>query len=371
MITVSLCMIVRNEENSLERCLSCVKDIVDEIVIVDTGSTDKTKEIAASCGAVVYDFEWVDDFAAARNYSFARATCEYILWLDADDWIQEADRKRLKKLKASLDPDIRTVTMPYLLAFDSEGNVTSSLRRNRLVRRDGQFQWVGPVHEYLAVDGSSLDSDVCITHRKDKAYTDRNLRIYRKRAEQGEDFSPRDLYYFANELREHACYEEACDYYERFLASGQGWIEDNYQACLKLADCLERTGDTVRLFQALCRTLQYDTPRSEFCCRLGAYLMAQERYAQAAYWYELAIALPERESMGLKDASSSTWLPHLQLCVCCSRLGDSHKANYHNEMASLYYPSHPSVTYNKTYFKNLLGAAYIEIAEPGPTANMQ
>lgn len=96
MVTISLCMIVRNEEKSLHRCLSTIASLVDEIVIVDTGSTDKTKEIALSFGAVIYDFEWIDNFSAARNFAFSKATQEYILWLDADDYIKEEDQILLK-----------------------------------------------------------------------------------------------------------------------------------------------------------------------------------------------------------------------------------------------------------------------------------
>ena len=73
MATVSLCMIVRNEEDVLGRCLESVKDIVDEIIIVDTGSTDRTKEIAGRFTNTVYDFPWIDDFSAARNFSFSKA----------------------------------------------------------------------------------------------------------------------------------------------------------------------------------------------------------------------------------------------------------------------------------------------------------
>ena len=80
-------MIVKNEEKVLKRCLNCVKDIVDEIIIVDTGSTDKTKEIARKYTDKVLDFKWVNDFSKARNYSFSKATKDYILWLDADDVI--------------------------------------------------------------------------------------------------------------------------------------------------------------------------------------------------------------------------------------------------------------------------------------------
>ena len=68
MISISLCMIVKNEEDVLERCLESVKLIADEIIIVDTGSTDKTKEIACKFTNKLYNFEWIDDFAAAKSY---------------------------------------------------------------------------------------------------------------------------------------------------------------------------------------------------------------------------------------------------------------------------------------------------------------
>ena len=78
MITISLCMIVKNEERILARCLDSVKDLVDEIIIVDTGSADATKRIAAEYTDKIYDFTWIDDFSAARNFAFSKASKEYI-----------------------------------------------------------------------------------------------------------------------------------------------------------------------------------------------------------------------------------------------------------------------------------------------------
>ncbi len=100
MATVSLCMIVRNEEKVLTRCMDSVRGIADEICITDTGSTDKTREIAAQYGTVQV-FPWCDDFSAARNFSFAQARMDYTLWLDADDVLLPSDRQKLLAPKRS------------------------------------------------------------------------------------------------------------------------------------------------------------------------------------------------------------------------------------------------------------------------------
>ena len=101
-MTISVCMIVKNEEAVLARCLDCLKDIADEIIIVDTGSSDSTKKIAATYTDKVYDFEWINDFAAARNYAFSLATMDYIYSADADEMIDDVNRQKFKILKASL-----------------------------------------------------------------------------------------------------------------------------------------------------------------------------------------------------------------------------------------------------------------------------
>src|SRR5438132_13758737 len=90
----SLCMIVRNEEQNLAACLESVADLMDEIVVVDTGSNDRTGDVARRFGARVFDFPWVDSFAAARNESLRRATGDWIFWLDADERINAPDRPK-------------------------------------------------------------------------------------------------------------------------------------------------------------------------------------------------------------------------------------------------------------------------------------
>ena len=91
-------MIVKNEQENISACLGSVRGLFEEIVVVDTGSTDRTMEIAHEFGARVFDFVWVDDFAAARNAALARATGDYAFWLDADDVVDPAQRLHVETL---------------------------------------------------------------------------------------------------------------------------------------------------------------------------------------------------------------------------------------------------------------------------------
>lgn len=355
MITVSLCLIVKNEEQVLGRLLDSVARLVDEIIVVDTGSTDQTKAIAEKYNAQIYDFDWIDDFSAARNYAFAKAIQDYIFWLDADDVLLDEDQHKFIDLKQTLDPAVDSVTMRYNLAFDEYGNVTFSLRRNRLVKRSRNFQWRGVVHEYLEVYGKILHSDIAVTHLDKGGDSDRNLKIYQRRLERGEEFSPRDFYYYNNELFNHGMYQDAIAVYERFLATGQGWVEDNIACCGKLADCYRMVGDKEKELTSVLRAFGYDSPRAEFCCRLGYHFMEKKDYLSAIFWYRLATQIkPRSDYLGFNNTAYSTWLPHLQLCVCYSQLGAYRLAYLHNEAALYYRPQDQILLNNRAWLENLL-----------------
>ena len=224
MSTISLCMIVKDEEKVIERCLNTVVDIVDEIIIVDTGSQDSTKEKVKKYKADIYDFPWKDDFAEARNFAFSKARMDYILWLDADDVLEKEDQEKLKLLKESLNNTVDVISMMYVLSTDENNNPVVSLRRNRMVKRKNNYKWIGKVHEYLEVYGNILSVDIAVRHLKDKEYTDRNLKIFRTMALENQEFSSRDLFYYGNELYDNKYYLEAIKAYEDFIATKKGWI---------------------------------------------------------------------------------------------------------------------------------------------------
>lgn len=356
MPTISLCMIVKNEESTLELCLNSVKNIVDEIIIVDTGSTDKTKEIARKFTDKIYNFKWVDDFSAARNYSFAKANMEYIMWLDADDVILHRDRIKFRELKNTLDPSVDIVMMKYNVGFDTNGNVTFSYFRERLLKRSGNFRWYEPVHEYLQLKGNIICADISVTHKKVHAsVAGRNLAIYEKILSQGKELTPRSLYYFARELKDNGRYDEAIEYFNRFLDSEKGWIEDNINACLELARCYSVKADSKNSLKAMLRSFEYDTPRAEICCEIGYYYKAQEDYDKAIFWFELATRLKKPEnSWGFIQNDCWGYIPCIELCVCYDKIGNTDKAFKYNNRAGEYKPHDPAFIYNKKYFEEIL-----------------
>ena len=152
-VLISLSMIVKNEEEQLPGCLDSVKDAIDEIIVVDTGSTDRTKEIAKEYGAKVYDFEWKDDFAAARNESIKRCSGEWILYMDADERLTEESAKVIRDTVANA-PDERG---GFICTIESEHKQLTGgteIHRGgypRLFRNLGypKIEFRGRVHEQI------------------------------------------------------------------------------------------------------------------------------------------------------------------------------------------------------------------------------
>ena len=98
-MSLSVCLIVKNEQPVIARCLSCVKKFADEIIVVDTGSTDATAEVTKKFTDKIYSYEWEDDFASARNFSLEKASCEYVMWLDADDVVSDENAHKIMNNK--------------------------------------------------------------------------------------------------------------------------------------------------------------------------------------------------------------------------------------------------------------------------------
>ena len=355
MITVSLCMIVKNEEDVLARCLDSVSALVDEVIIADTGSSDRTKEIAAQDTDKLYDFPWDDDFAAARNYAFSLGTMEYCMWLDADDVLLENDQSLFQTLKETLDPETTVVMAKYNTGFDRQGNTTLSYYRERLIKNHMGLRWKGVVHEVIEPAGKILYAGFAVTHRKTRpSDPDRNLRIFEKELGRGRELDPRQQFYYGRELYYHHRYEEALRIFEAFLSQGKGWLENNIDACCHCAYCYEALGHSEDALRALFRSFSYDRPRAEVCCELGRHFMKRGREDLAVFWYSLALGCPRDDQRGgFVSPDCYGYIPCIQLCVCYSRMGRQEKAERLNELAACFKPDAPAVQQNRIYFQKI------------------
>ena len=176
MATISLCMIVKNEEQVLSRCLDSVADLMDEIIIVDTGSTDRTKEVAARYTDQIYDFAWTGNFAEARNYAASKATGDYIYTADADEYLEPEELQKLLQLKKVLLPEVEIVQMLYCTPpeLSTVYNFAEEYRP-KLYKRLRSFTWIDPIHETLRLEPVVFDSEIRIQHRPSSGHAKRDL----------------------------------------------------------------------------------------------------------------------------------------------------------------------------------------------------
>lgn len=333
MITISLCMIVKNEEAVLARCLDSVADLVDEIVIVDTGSTDKTKEIAAHYTKHIYDFQWIDDFSAARNFAFSKATKDYIYSADADEVIDAENRERFRILKESMLPEIEIVQMMYgnqlqhgtVYNFDKE-------YRPKLFKRQRSFVWEEAIHEQVRLQPIVYDSDIVITHMPQQSHAKRDLQNFHKQTQAGKRLSKRLQNMYAKELflcGDKEDFLRASDYFALSAADVDRTSEEVMEACLVVARAARLAENAVVFFKYATKVIAGEGC-SEVCCELGYFYEALEDYEEAAIWYynaayetQAVLTLASKESESLKG-----------LIRCYEKLGCPEQAQiYAQELA--------------------------------------
>ena len=351
-MTLSLSMIVKNEEAVLERCLKSVGGVFDEIIITDTGSTDRTKEIASKYTDKIYDFSWQYDFSAARNYSFSLATCDYVMWLDADDVLTEKDRDALIALKSTMDGSVNAYFLLYDVISGAQDGSRFYFYRERIVRRASGFLWKGAVHEYLDVDSNSLRVPVAVTHvRGENKERGRNLMIYIRQFLSGKAPDAREKYYFAKELFENGFFKAAVYALEEYLKDN-GWIEDKISACRILSSCHKQLGNGEGQLYALYKSFEYAPPRSAVCCDIGDYFLSRNEYHSAVFWFKLALNQRGEQKDGFVSPDFGDFIPYMWLCYCYDKLGIREKAVYYNNLAGKIKPLDKNYLYNKKYFEN-------------------
>lgn len=222
MPTVSLTMIVRDEEANLPACLASCAGLFDQLVIVDTGSTDRTKEIASAAidkhgrPARVFDFAWCDDFAAARNESLRHATSDWVFWLDADDRIEPVQHPRIAYVLTSLNSP-HAIYGFNSVCPDLPGKPELIVPQYRLFPRIPEARWIRRIHEYISLGNHEVivyRTHVPIVHLGyldpgiTAAKSHRNMRLLRLACAENPD-DHELLFYLGTECFRQLRFEEA------------------------------------------------------------------------------------------------------------------------------------------------------------------
>jgi len=313
MITVSVCMIVKNEEERLGRCLDSLKDIADEIIVVDTGSVDATMDIAGKYTDRIYEFEWTGSFSDARNYAFSLATGDYIYSADADEEVDEDNQKKfliLKEVLGSSDsPAVDIVQMYYCNQL--ENNTIYSFDRElrpKLYKRVRSFTWEETIHEAVRLEPVIYDSDIDIIHRPGKGHAKRDLKAFERLIEERRNLfksddsglmeeasvlSKRLTEIYAKELiiaGEEENFLKAKDYF-CMLSDGGDMSEDECaRAFTMAAKCCRVAGDINGFIKYALRAAAGNIMTSELCYELGDYYEKMGDIKEAVMWYYNAAA---------------------------------------------------------------------------------
>lgn len=323
--TWSLAVVSLDAEALLGRLLSDVKSIADEIVVLDTGSNDRTRQIAESFGARVVDFDWAGDFSAARNRSFEECSSDWILWLDVDDRVTPTSLEALQKLKSSMPSEVDVIKLDHHLRFDDSGSEVVLLRvRDRIVRRSAGLQWEHAACEELA-DVSSRTAyypDATVESRPMDGQargSGEGLNILEGLVEQGGS-SPHVLFNLARELEELAQFEEALRVFNEYLALEDDVRWRRYRAMILAARCCAALGRTKEELALLYNAVVRFPAWAEAWVAIGVHYYENSRWDAAIPFLAAARGL-KRPQEGYVEPTCYTWAPADYLSVCHSELG--------------------------------------------------
>ncbi len=309
---ISCCMIVKNEEKLLARCLDSIADLMDEIIIVDTGSDDRTKEIAARYTDQIYDFQWVDDFSAARNFAFSKATKDYIYSADADEVLDEENRIRYRDLKQALLPEIDIVQMKYGNQLDNGTayNFDEELRP-KLFKRLRSFIWTEPVHEMVRLEPIVFDSDIVIQHRPESNHCKRDFAVFQKQIGKGLRLSKRLHHMYAMELYisgDDEDFLQAEKFFSETALDPERSIDEVKEAACIVCHAARLRDDSHTLLKMSLKDLLTEGS-AEMCWELGEYFLSKGDRDEAAMWYYNAL----HETTSILNIHTSTDWPENRL----------------------------------------------------------
>jgi len=390
---ISACLIVRNEEGSglFEECLDSIRPHVEELVIVDTGSTDNTPEIAKRYADVFDVFTAcndpetgaIDDFSAARNLSFDLATRPWVMWMDSDDVL--AGGEHLAKLVRIGDANRGDrdwcYLFPYEYVYDPNGKCICLHYRERLISRRDAMRWVNPVHEVMIPTESAKLTlvpcdDVVFKHQRQRSKKPqehgRNLRILQKLVETDGSNDARQFYYLGLEYANAGQVDKAIEWLSRYVGVS-GWDDEKTMAALKLSEICYALGRTQEGIIWGFRAIETRESWGEgyFALARGFYQLAlkgaaggdvRRNWERCAHFAKMGLSLPPTKTMLFVNPMERALDAHVYLTMALSQLGDARAALEHAEEAFKVTPNDPNLLYNRRVFQRLVAKDEARIA---------
>ena len=358
-LTLSLCMIVKDEEEMLPRCLGAIAPVVDEIVVVDTGSRDATIEIARSFGARVIEHKWTDSFAEARNISFDAATCDWLMFLDADQVLVSEDAQRLRALTGHTWREAFYLVQTSYLGETGDGFAATD-NVLRVFRNRPQYRFEGRVHEQIThnlpvyAPGRVQQTTVRVRHygyleavRSVKAKSQRNIDLLRMQADEG----PPDAFLHFNLGSEYAAVGDtaaALTEFERawsmIVAQGSG-VDYRYAPPLvsRLVEAMRRNGRLEDAASLAAEGLRRYPGFTDLVLAQASLAFETGAFDDAREHYRRCIALGDAPARYRPIVGSGTYLPRIALAQLALIDGDDEVARQLLTWCLEHYPTFHAV----------------------------
>ena len=340
-ILLSQCMIVKNEEENIRRALSWGKGVVDEQIVVDTGSTDRTAKLAREAGAKVYEFPWIDDFAAAKNFAIEKANGRWIALLDADEYFDSEDAAKMRRYVEQLDGGPYGQILASWLHVDNEGNTIAVGTQVRVFENAPYLRYRRRIHEYLESSDpnrgwmADASRELTIFHtgygkrENDKKNAERrNLRLIEKElADHPDDCDM--LGYLGDEYYSYGENDKAEDAFLRSIdRMGEQVSEYDVRAALTFTKLLEIMVKEKRPREEVLPIYEKARKRmpkeADFDYLLGSYFMNREEWEKGREHLEQALAILEKYGSTAKSMMLSGQVDRAyeMLALCAYRQGD-------------------------------------------------
>lgn len=347
MIPISVCIIGKNEEKNIERCLAPLMPYGFEIIYVDTGSTDRTKELAARYTDNIYDFEWINDFSAARNYSLEKASHNYVLVLDCDEFLTEIDLDGIEK---AINEHPRGIGMLLRINYcESNDKQTFSPDRVERLFHKRRYHYCFTIHEQVA----DINTDSTYCERYDIPLTvdhigyagtmeDRRLKAERNNELLFKEIekNPNDPYFYFQVGQSYnliSDYENAYIYYKKAfelpLNPEELWVQAMAVTFINAMTHTGRSDEALEIFEPIAHLF---AGTADFHCSMGnIYLnLAEPQPLKAMMEYVKAIQAPECQEEG-----ANTYVPYYNMGLVNEMMGKTDAAiDFFRKSAAYDYP---------------------------------